>query len=82
MARLGVSAEAFRPRRRAARNASHRSLANLKSTAGRAMTPEEKTRVGPDALLQQTGWHVCDMAQAHIHAAQGVALPELPPNTH
>lgn len=46
------------------------------------MTPEEKTRVGPDALLQQTGWHVCDMAQAHIHAAQGVALPELPPNTH
>ena len=47
------------------------------------MTPEEKAaRVGIDALLQQAGWHVCDMAQAHFHAAQGVALPELPPNTH
>ena len=45
------------------------------------MTPEEKARVGIDALLQQAGWHVCDMAQANIHAARGVALREFPLKT-
>ena len=45
------------------------------------MTPEEKARVGIDALLHQAGWHVCDMAQANIHAARGVALREFPLKT-
>ena len=45
------------------------------------MTPEEKARIGIDALLEQAGWHVCDMAQANIHAARGVALREFPLKT-
>ncbi len=45
------------------------------------MTPEQKARVNIDALLQQAGWHVCDMAHANIHAARGVALREFPLNT-
>ena len=42
------------------------------------MTPEQKARVNIDTLLVQAGWHVCDMADANIHAARGVAVP-LPP---
>jgi len=42
------------------------------------MTPERKARVGIDALLAAAGWHVCDMAQANIHAATGVAIREFP----
>ena len=45
------------------------------------MTPEQKARVSIDALLKQAGWHVCSMANAHIHAARGVALREFPLNT-
>jgi type I restriction enzyme R subunit len=45
------------------------------------MTPEQKARVSIDALLQLAGWHVCDMANANIHAARGVALREFPLNT-
>lgn len=45
------------------------------------MTPEQKARVNIDALLQQAGWHVCDMAHANIHASRGVALRELLPRT-
>ena len=45
------------------------------------MTPEQKASVNVDALLQQVGWHVCDMARANIHVARGVALRELPLNT-
>lgn len=45
------------------------------------MTPEQKARVSIDTLLQQAGWHVCDMAKANIHAARGVALREFPLNT-
>ena len=45
------------------------------------MTPEAKARIGIDALLVAAGWHVCDMAQAHIHAARGVAIREFPLNT-
>src|SRR5665647_3064010 len=45
------------------------------------MTPEQKARVSIDALLQQAGWHVCDMAHANIHAARGVALREFPLNS-
>ena len=40
------------------------------------MTPEQKARVSIDALLKQSGWHVCSMADANIHAARGVALRE------
>ena len=49
------------------------------------MTPEAKARVSIDALLQQAGWHVCDMADANIHAGDGpvngVAIREFPLNT-
>ena len=44
------------------------------------MKPEDKARVSIDALLQQAGWHVCDMGQANIHAARGVAIREFPLN--
>ncbi len=40
------------------------------------MTPEQKARVNIDALLTQAGWRVCNMADANIHAARGVALRE------
>lgn len=42
------------------------------------MTPERKARVEVDALLAAEGTHVCDMAQASIHPATGVAIPEFP----
>ena len=45
------------------------------------MTPEQQARVNIDALLTAAGWHVCDMADAHIHAARGVAIREFPLNT-
>ncbi len=45
------------------------------------MTPEAKARVTIDALLAQAGWHVCSMADADIHAVQGVAIREFPLNT-
>ena len=40
------------------------------------MTPEARARQTIDALLMQAGWHVCNMADANIHAARG--LPILP----
>ncbi|MGB4360029.1 MAG: hypothetical protein WBJ19_06405, partial [Rhodoferax sp.] len=45
------------------------------------MTPEQQARQNIDALLQQAGWHVCNMANANIHASRGVALREFPLNT-
>ncbi len=45
------------------------------------MTPEAKARLSIDALLQQAGWHVCNMADANIHASTGVAIREFPLNT-
>ncbi|WP_206021995.1 type I restriction-modification enzyme R subunit C-terminal domain-containing protein [Rhodoferax bucti] len=45
------------------------------------MTPEQKARVSIDALLQQAGWHVCDVSSANIHAAMGVAIREFPLNS-
>ena len=42
------------------------------------MTPELKARQEIDRLLDAAGWHVCDMAQANIHAARGVAVREFP----
>ena len=44
------------------------------------MTPEAKARVTIDALLVAAGWHVCNVAQANIHAAVGVAIREFPLN--
>ena len=45
------------------------------------MTPEQQARVSIDALLQQAGWHVCNVANANIHASAGVAIREFPLNT-
>lgn len=44
------------------------------------MTPEQKARVSIDALLVQAGWHVCNVADANIHASTGVAIREFPLN--
>ena len=44
------------------------------------MTPEQKARVSIDALLVLAGWHVCNVANANIHAATGVAIREFPLN--
>jgi type I restriction enzyme R subunit len=40
--------------------------------------PEQQAREEIDRLLAAAGWHVCDYAQANIHAARGVALREFP----
>ena len=45
------------------------------------MTPEARARQTIDALLMQVGWQVCNMSDAYIHAACGVALCEFPLNT-
>ena len=45
------------------------------------MTPEQKARVSIDALLVQAGWHVCNVSDANIHAATGVAIREFALNT-
>ncbi|PUE56368.1 type III restriction endonuclease subunit R [Limnohabitans sp. 2KL-17] len=45
------------------------------------MTPETKARVQIDQLLQAAGWHVCNVDQVNLHAAQGVAIREFPLNT-
>ena len=44
------------------------------------MTPEQKARVGIDALLVAAGWHVCNVSSANIPAATGVAIREFPLN--
>jgi type I restriction enzyme R subunit len=44
------------------------------------MTPEAKARITIDLLLQQAGWHVCDVENANIHAGRGVAIREFPLN--
>jgi type I restriction enzyme R subunit len=44
------------------------------------MTPEARARQTIDALLMQAGWHVCNVADANIHAARGVAIREFPLN--
>lgn len=45
------------------------------------MTPEQTARVSIDALLVAAGWHVCNVANANIHASTGVAIREFPLNT-
>ncbi len=42
------------------------------------MVSEQETRVEIDALLGAAGWLVCDVANANIHAARGVAIREFP----
>ena len=42
------------------------------------MTSEEHARKHIDALLLAAGWHVCDVSDANIHAAKGVAIREFP----
>ena len=44
------------------------------------MTAEARARQTIDALLMQAGWQVCNMSDAYIHAACGVALREFPLN--
>ena len=41
-------------------------------------TPEARARQTIDALLAAAGWQLCNMADANIHAAQGVAIREFP----
>ena len=43
------------------------------------MTPEARARQSIDALLAAAGWHVCNVADANIHVARGVAIREFPP---
>ncbi len=49
------------------------------------MTPEAQARAQIDALLTAAGWHVCNVAEANIHAGdgavKGVAIREFPLNT-
>ena len=40
------------------------------------MKPEERARIEIDELLDAVGWHVCDVSQANLHDALGVALHE------
>lgn len=46
------------------------------------MTPEQKARVSIDAPLVAAGWHVCNVANTKLHAADGVgvAIREIPLN--
>ena len=44
------------------------------------MTPEARARLNIDTLLEQAGWQVCNLADANIHGAQGVAIREFPLN--
>lgn len=43
-----------------------------------APNPEAFAREEIDRLLRAACWHVCDMSDANIHAARGVALREFP----
>ena len=45
------------------------------------MTPEQRARGSIDALLIAAGWHICNVSDANIHAATGVAIREFPLNT-
>jgi type I restriction enzyme R subunit len=42
------------------------------------MTPEQQARGGIDALLMAAGWHICNVSDANIQAATGVAIREFP----
>lgn len=42
------------------------------------MSAERAARVTIDTLLAQAGWRVCDLKDADLHAARGVAIREFP----
>lgn len=42
------------------------------------MSAERAARVTIDTLLAQAGWRVCDVKDADLHAARGVAIREFP----
>jgi type I restriction enzyme, R subunit len=42
------------------------------------MTPEARACQDIDRLLSLAGWHICNIFDANIHAAGGVAICELP----
>ena len=48
------------------------------------MTPEARARQTIDALLTAAGWHVCNVANANLHAGsgavKGIAIREFPLN--
>jgi type I restriction enzyme, R subunit len=44
------------------------------------MTPEARARQAINALLMQADWHVCNMGDANIYAALGLALRDFPLN--
>jgi type I restriction enzyme R subunit len=58
------------------------SLALAHTTNDRCMSPvlnpEAQARENIDRLLIAAGWHVCDMTDANMHAAKGVAIREFP----
>jgi len=43
--------------------------------------PEQQAREEIDRLLKAAGWQVCDLTEANIHAARGVAIREFPLET-
>lgn len=45
------------------------------------MSAEQAARQNIDKLLSLAGWYVCDVAEANIHAARGVAIREFPLKT-
>ena len=45
-----------------------------------AEKPEEQVRADIEQFLAMAAWAVRNVAQASIHAARGVALPEFPRN--
>lgn len=42
------------------------------------MSAERAARETIDKLLAQAGWRVCDVKDADLHAARGVAIREFP----
>jgi len=45
------------------------------------VSAEHAARQNIDQLLQKAGWHVCDVADADLHASRGVAIREFPLTT-
>jgi type I restriction enzyme R subunit len=43
-----------------------------------AQKPEDKAREDIDRMLEQAGWHVCDVSDANINACRGVAIRNFP----
>ena len=43
-----------------------------------ALKPEDQAREQIDSMLEQSGWHVCDIKDANIHAYAGVVIRNFP----